>query len=91
MENIHTWQGIDRVQSVCLGMIPLDIKATRVWTIKEAAAKALDMDLLQAIQEVEVVRVGEIKGVMRYQGNKYPIRHAEGNGYVITLVTCDAL
>jgi hypothetical protein len=40
---------------------------------------------------VEVVRVGEQGGVMRYQGKTYPIRHAEGNGYVLTLVTCNDL
>jgi len=65
--------------------------ATRAWTIKEAAAKALGLDLFQALREVEVVRVDEEEGVIRYQGKTYPVRHAEGNGYVITLVTCDDL
>jgi phosphopantetheinyl transferase len=65
--------------------------ATRAWTIKEAAAKALGLHLFQAIREVEVVRVGEGEGVMRYQGKTYPVRHAEGDGYVITLITCDDL
>ena len=63
--------------------------ATRAWTIKEAAAKALSLDLFQAIREVEVVRLGEEDGVMRYQGKAYPVRHGEGNGYVMTLITCD--
>jgi len=63
--------------------------ATRAWTIKEAAAKALGLHLFQAIREVEVVRVGEEEGVMRYQKKTYPVRHGEGNGYVITLITCD--
>ena len=65
--------------------------ATRAWTIKEAAAKALGLQLFQAIRDVEVVRVGEKEGVMRYQEKAYPVRHAEGNGYVITLITCDDL
>jgi phosphopantetheinyl transferase len=65
--------------------------ATRVWTTKEAAGKALGLHLFQALREVEVVRVGEQGGVMRYQGKIYPVRHSEGNGYVITLVTCDDL
>ena len=65
--------------------------ATRVWTIKEAAAKALGLHLFQAIREVEVVRVGGEEGMMRYQGKTYPVRHGEGNGYVISLVTCDDL
>jgi phosphopantetheinyl transferase len=63
--------------------------AARAWTIKEAAAKALGLDLFQAIREVEVVRVGEEEGMMRYQERLYPVRHAEGNGYVISLVVCD--
>jgi phosphopantetheinyl transferase len=61
--------------------------AARAWTIKEAAAKALGLHLFQAIQEVDVVRVGEEEGVMRYQEKTYPVRHAEGNGYVVTLIT----
>jgi phosphopantetheinyl transferase len=63
--------------------------ATRLWTIKEAAAKALGLHLFQALREVEVVSVGEEEGVMRYQEKTYPVRHAEGNGYVMTLITCD--
>jgi phosphopantetheinyl transferase len=65
--------------------------ATRAWTIKEAAAKALGLDLFQAIREVEVVSVGEEDGEMRYQEKTYPVRHAEANGYVMTLITCDNL
>jgi phosphopantetheinyl transferase len=69
----------------------LERAATRVWTTKEAAAKALGLHLFQAVREVEVVRVGEQRGVMRYREKTYPVRHAEGNEYVITLVTCDEL
>jgi phosphopantetheinyl transferase len=65
--------------------------ATRAWTTKEAAAKVLGLHLFQAIREVEVIKVGEEEGVMRYQGKVYLVRHAEGNGYVITLITCDDL
>jgi len=63
--------------------------ATRAWTIKEAAAKALGLHLFQAIREVDVVRVGEEEGMIRYQEKTYPFTHGEGNGYVITLITCD--
>jgi len=65
--------------------------AARAWTVKEAAAKALGLDLFRAIREVEVVSVGGEEAVMRYQGKTYPVRHCEGNGYVITLITCDDL
>jgi phosphopantetheinyl transferase len=70
------------------GLSPARI-AARAWTIKEAAAKALDLRLFQAIREVEVVRVGEKEGMIRYKERLYPVRHAEGNGYVISLITCD--
>jgi len=65
--------------------------ATRVWTIKEAAAKALGLHLFQASREVEVLRVGEAEGVISYQKKTYPVRHVEGEGHVITLLTCDDL
>jgi phosphopantetheinyl transferase len=63
--------------------------ATRVWTTKEAAAKALGLHLFQALREVEVVRLGEGEGMMKYQEKTYPVRHAEGNEYVMTLIICD--
>jgi phosphopantetheinyl transferase len=70
------------------GLSPERIGA-RAWTIKEAAAKALGLHLFQAIQEVKVIRVGEKEGVMRYKKRIYPVMHAEGNGYVMSLVCCD--
>jgi len=39
---------------------------------------------------VKVVRVGEEEGLMRYQEKTYPVRHAEGNGYVMSLIACDS-
>ena len=65
--------------------------ATRVWTAKEASGKVLGLHLFQALREIEVVEVGEEEGVMRYQEKTYSVRHAEGNGYVITLITYDDL
>jgi phosphopantetheinyl transferase len=76
---------------VSLSRLGPERAASRVWTTKEAAGKALGLHLFQALREVEVVRVGEQRGAMRYQGKAYPVRHAEENGYVITLVTCDEL
>ena len=62
--------------------------AARVWTIKEAAAKALGLDLETAIREVEVIRVGEAESLMRYQEKVGPVSHGEGEGQVITLKIC---
>jgi phosphopantetheinyl transferase len=65
--------------------------AARAWTIKEAAAKAFGLHLFQAIREVNVVRVGEEQGAMRYQEKIYPVRHAEENGYVMSLIACNGV
>jgi phosphopantetheinyl transferase len=74
---------------VPLSSLGMERTATRAWTTKEAAAKAFGLHLFQAIQEVDVVRVGEEEGVIRYQEKTYPVRHGEGNGYVISLIACD--
>lgn len=76
---------------VSLSSLGLERTATRAWTTKEVAAKALGLDLFQAIQEAEVVRLGEEEGVMKYQEKAYPVRYGEGNGHVITLITCNDL
>ncbi len=89
---IRTWHLITLPRErdlISLSSLGPERTATRAWTTKEAAAKALGLHLFQAIQEVDVVRVGEEEGVMRYQEKTYPVRHGEGNGYVITLITFD--
>jgi phosphopantetheinyl transferase len=63
---------------------------TRVWTIKEASVKLLRVHLLEALREVEIVRVGEKEGAMKYRGKMFPVRHAEGEGEVIALISADA-
>jgi phosphopantetheinyl transferase len=65
--------------------------ATRAWTSKEAAAKAFGLDLSEAIREVEIALVGETESQIRLQGRAYLIKHAEGEGHVLSLLTCDAL
>ncbi len=93
-KTIRTWSlfmSLEERELMSLSSLGPERTATRAWTIKEAAAKALGLPLFQAIRETEVIRVGEEEGVMRYQEKVYPVRHAEGNGYVITLITCDDL
>jgi phosphopantetheinyl transferase len=89
MRTKHLFMSPRERELIALSGLGQQRAATRLWTIKEAAAKALGLDLFQAIREVEVVIVGEEEGAMKYQGKTYPVRHAEGNGYVITLITCD--
>ncbi|MGO8987367.1 MAG: 4'-phosphopantetheinyl transferase family protein [bacterium] len=89
MRTRHLFMSPMERELISLSSLGLERAATRLWTTKEAAAKALGLHLFQAIREVEVVSVGEEEGVMRYQEKTYPVRHAEGNGYVITLITFD--
>ncbi|OGP51726.1 MAG: hypothetical protein A2Y79_02290 [Deltaproteobacteria bacterium RBG_13_43_22] len=62
--------------------------ATRVWTIKEAAAKALGLHLFQAFREVEVIKGDIEKSVMTFEDKTYSVNHGEGDGQVISLVCC---
>jgi phosphopantetheinyl transferase len=62
--------------------------ATRAWTIKEAAAKAFALNLSEAIREVEIVLVGEQESEIRHRGKTYFVKHAEGEGHVLSLLTC---
>ena len=91
MRTKHLFMSPRESELVSLSGLGPERAATRLWTIKEAAAKALGLHLFQAIREVEVVRLVEEDGVMRYQEKTYPVRHAEGNGYVVTLITFDDL
>lgn len=65
------------------------LAATRVWSIKEAAAKALGLHLFQAIREVEVVEMKTEVSSLKVQEKTYLARHSQGEGQVIALVTCD--
>jgi phosphopantetheinyl transferase len=62
--------------------------ATRAWTIKEAAAKAFGLNLSEAIREVEIVLIGERSSEIRHRGKTYSVKHAEGEGHVLSLLTC---
>ena len=66
-----------------------DRTALRAWTMKEAAAKALDLDLVQAWREVQVLRIGAEKSLARVKGTETPFTHLEIQGHVISLITFD--
>jgi phosphopantetheinyl transferase len=69
------------------GMSP-ERTATRAWTIKEAATKAFGLNLSEAIREVEIVTVGEEESDVSYSGKTYSVKHAEGEGHVLSLLIC---
>jgi len=65
--------------------------ATLAWTAKEAAAKALGLHLIQALREIEIIRVSAKEGQISHQGKIYPLWHSEGEGQILTLITGDDL
>jgi phosphopantetheinyl transferase len=82
--------GIEKEQKlVSYSPLGTERAATRIWTSKEAASKALDLHLFQALQEVEVVSIGEKEGLIRFQGKPFPVKHCENEGQLMTLITCD--
>ncbi|HEY6000625.1 MAG TPA: polyketide synthase dehydratase domain-containing protein [bacterium] len=61
--------------------------AARVWTVKEAAAKVLGIDLAVAWGQVRVLEIGpEESRVALGAGPSVAARHAELDGHVITLL-----
>ena len=91
MRTRHLFLKSTELDLISLSPLGPERTATRVWTVKEAAAKVLNLHLFDSFREVEVVRASEKEGVMRYREKAYLVKHAEGNGQVITLVSGDAL
>jgi phosphopantetheinyl transferase len=65
--------------------------ATRIWSIKEAAAKALGLHLFQAIRQVRVVQMEKEESLIRVREKTCRARHSQGHGQVIALVTAEDL
>jgi phosphopantetheinyl transferase len=84
------WVGREK-DLIFLSPLSPERAATLAWTAKEAAAKALGLNLVQALREIEMVRVDEEEGQISYHEMTYPVRHAEWDGQVIALITCDDL
>ena len=66
-----------------------DRTVLRAWTMKEAAAKALDFNLVQAWHEVQVLRIGAEKSLASIKGKEIPFTHFEIQGHVISFITFD--
>jgi phosphopantetheinyl transferase (holo-ACP synthase) len=60
--------------------------ATRVWTAKEAAAKALDINLAQAFSRVETTDIQPGKCTLSIDGNVTQALCAEVDGHVFTVL-----
>jgi phosphopantetheinyl transferase len=87
----HLFLSPEEEQMLSRSGLEFEPAATRVWTIKEAAAKALGLHLFQTIREVEVVKIEDETALFRVNGKTYQARHSQGEGQVIALVTGDDL
>lgn len=59
--------------------------ALRVWTIKEAVAKALDMPLPETWQASEVLEIGEKESRVQVKNTIQTVFHEKIEGYMVTL------
>lgn len=70
-------------RSTTLGAVP---SAVRIWSVKEAVSKALDVPLAEAWHQVEVTVVDRNESRLEVQGRPAPpVRHAEVSGHLFTL------
>ena len=66
-----------------------DRTAVRAWTMKEAAAKALNFDLFRAWREVQVLKIGAEKSLLNIKGKDTYATHMEVKGHLISLIALD--
>ncbi len=60
--------------------------AVRIWSVKEAVSKALDLPLEKAWRQIEVCAVNQNESQLTIQGRSAPpARHAEVSGHLFTL------
>jgi phosphopantetheinyl transferase len=76
-------------QMISQSGLDFQLAATLVWSIKEAAVKALGLHLFQALREVKVVQMEKEKSSIRVQEKTCLARHSQGHGQVIALVTIE--
>ena len=78
----------ERERSACKHLDPRQ-SATRAWSIKEALAKARNLNLPRAWREVRILSIGAERSVIRTGGKKMAVIHREVEGYVISLAVWD--
>jgi phosphopantetheinyl transferase len=79
------WAGLEH-DLVAFSPLGRERAATLAWTAKEAAAKALGLDLIQALREIKIIEMDQKRGLVRYHGKSFPLWHCEGDGQILSLV-----
>jgi len=78
----------DSERRACIGSLHGEEEdAIRVWTIKEAAAKALDIPLSKARARVTVLEIGNSTSVVKSKGLTLETRHAVVDDHLFTMVS----
>jgi phosphopantetheinyl transferase len=75
----------ERALTTCGPEPPIEV-ACRLWTVKEAAGKALGLNLVQAWHEVQVQETAGDRSVFSACGRRMSALHAEVDGHLFTLV-----
>jgi len=60
--------------------------AVRVWTLKEAASKAIDLSLAKAFSSVEITDIGETESIARISGSLYQAYHETIDDHIFTII-----
>ena len=60
--------------------------AVRIWSAKEAAAKALNLDLTNAWREVTLTRIENKRSTAEIQGVRQEVHHAELNDHLFSVL-----
>jgi phosphopantetheinyl transferase len=85
----HLFMSLPEQRLIVNPALGKDQTVVRAWTMKEAAAKALNFDLFRAWREVEVLRIGAEKSLLRIKGKDTSSNHLEIQGHLISLITFD--
>jgi phosphopantetheinyl transferase (holo-ACP synthase) len=64
----------------------VEAASTRLWTVKECAAKALGIPLPAAWRTVEILEGGQEATMLRIERRRIEASHSLVNGHIVTLL-----
>ena len=83
----HLYMSLSEQSLISKTGLGKDQTVVRAWTMKEAAAKALNIDLFRAWREVQVLRIGVEKSLVFIRGKEICSTHLEIQGHLISIIT----
>jgi phosphopantetheinyl transferase len=82
----HLFMNEEEQKMVRISHLGIRDASSRVWSIKEAAAKALDITLTESWKKVKVVSLGEEKSDILINDQQVIAYHAKVDDHIITLL-----